>query len=72
MEIFFMFLCENKRIVSSGNIMDSNILDTLDKSFTYIIKRSDPKIDPQIISRLDISIAPVCVNCFLCQRQLDI
>ena len=60
-----MLLCEKKRFVSSANIMGSNILDTLHKSFTYIMKRSDPKIDssgtPQIISSLDVFIAPACI-----------
>ena len=68
----FMLLCEKNRFVSSANIMGSNILDTLHKSFTYIMKRSGPKIDPwgtpQIISRLDVFIAPVCINCFLFER----
>ena len=41
-----MLLCERKRFVSSVNIMGSNVVDTLHKSFTYIMKRSDPKIDP--------------------------
>ena len=69
---YFMLLCEKKRSVSSANIMGSNILDTLHKSFTYIMKRSGPKIDPwgtpQIISRLDVFIAPACINCFLFER----
>ena len=56
-----MLLCEKKRFVSSANIMGSNILDALHKSFTYIMKRSSPKIDPwgtpQIMSRLDVFIA---------------
>ena len=54
----FMFLCEKKRFAPSANIMGSNILDRLLKSFTYIMKRSSPKTDPwsipQIISRLDL------------------
>ena len=41
-----MLLCEKKRFVSSANIMGSNISDTLHKSFTYIMKRNGPKIDP--------------------------
>ena len=55
---YFMFLCEKKRFAPSANIMGSNILDTLQKSFTYIMKRSSPQTDPwstlQIISRLDL------------------
>ena len=38
----FMLSCEKKRFVSSENIMGSNILDTLHKSFPHIMKRSDP------------------------------
>ena len=57
-----MFLCEKTRIVSSANIMVSNILDTLHKLFKYIMKTSGPKIDswgtPQIISRSDVFIVP--------------
>ena len=49
-----MLLFEKKRFLSSANIMGSNILDKLHKSFTYVMKRSDPKIDrgdtPQILS----------------------
>ena len=41
-----MFLCEKIRFVSSANIMSSNILDALHKSFTYIMKRSCPKAYP--------------------------
>ena len=67
-----MFLCEKKRFVSSADIMGSNILDTLHKSFTYIMKRSGPKIDlcgtAQIISRVDVFIASACRNCFLFER----
>ena len=40
-----MFLCEKKRFASSANIMDSNVLDSLHKSFTYVMKRSGPKVD---------------------------
>ena len=54
--------------------MGSNILDILQKSFPYIIKKSGPKIDPwgtpQITSRLDVFIAPACINCFLFEREL--
>ena len=67
-----MFLFEKKRFVSSANIMVSYILDTLHKLFTYIMKRRAPKIDPwstlQIISRLDVFIAPICMNRFLFER----
>ena len=54
-----MFLCEKKRFVSSANIMGSNILYTLHKSFPYIMKRSGT---PQIISRLDVFKAPASIN----------
>ena len=67
-----MLLCEKKRFVSSANITGSNILYTLHKSFPYIMKRSDPKIDtsgtPQIISRLDVFKASACISCFLFER----
>ena len=67
-----MFLCEKKRIVSSANIIGSNILNTLHKSCTYTIKRSGLKIDPrdtpQMISRLDVFVAPASINCFLFER----
>ena len=67
-----MFLCQKKRFVSSVDIMGSNILDTIHTSFRYILKRSGRKIDPrgtpQIISRLDVFIAPDCINCFLFER----
>ena len=42
----YMLLCEKERFVPSANIMGSIILDTLHKSFTYIMKRSGPRIDP--------------------------
>ena len=46
--------------------MGSNILETLLKSFTYIMKRSGPKIDPsgspQIIPRLDAFVPPACIK----------
>ena len=52
--------------------MGSNVLDTLHKSFRYIMKRSglkiDPWVTPQIISRLDVFIALPCINCFLFER----
>ena len=61
-----MLLCEKKRFVSSANIMGSNILETLLKSFTYIMKRSGTKIDPsgspQIIPRLDAFVPPACIK----------
>ena len=41
-----MLLREKKTLISFANIMGSNILDTPHKSFTYIMKRSGPKIDP--------------------------
>ena len=54
--------------------MGSNILDTLHKSFTYIMKRSGPKIDPwgtpQIISSLDVFIAPACTNWEIARKVL--
>ena len=40
-----MPLSEKKRLVSSANVIGSNILDTLHKSIAYIMKGSDPKID---------------------------
>ena len=43
---YFMFLCVKKMFLSFANIMGSNILVTLHKSFTYIMKRSVPKIGP--------------------------
>ena len=71
MKSSFMLLRE-KKTVSFANIMGSNILDTPYKSFTYIMKRSGPKIDPrgtpQIMSRLDVFIAPAYINCFLFER----
>ena len=55
--------------------MGSNILDTLHKSFRYIMKRNDLKIDPwgtpQIISRLDVFTAPPCINFFLFETELE-
>ena len=67
-----MFLYEKKRFVSSANITGSNIRDTLHKSFTYIMKRSNLKINPwgtpQIISKLDVFISPAHMNCFLFER----
>ena len=47
----FMFLCEKKRFVSSANIMSSNILDTLHKSFTYIMKRHDLRLILEALHR---------------------
>ena len=68
----FIFLYEKKRFVSSANIKGSNILDTLHKSFTYIMKRSSPKMNPwgtpQIMSKLDVFISPAYINCFLFER----
>ena len=59
-----MLLCEKKRFVSFVNIIDSNILDALHKSFTYIMNKKGSIIDPwgrsQITSRLDDSIVPTC------------
>ena len=67
-----MFLYEKKRFVPSANITGSNILDTLHKSFTCIMKRSGPNINPwgtpQIISKLDVFISPAYINCFLFER----
>ena len=40
-----MPLSEKKRLVSSANAMGPNISDTLHKSFAYIMKGRDPKID---------------------------
>lgn len=41
-----MFSCEERMFVSSANIIDSNNFDTLHKSFTCIMNRIGPKIDP--------------------------
>lgn len=41
-----MFSCEERMFVSSANIIDSNNFATLHKSFTCIMKRIGPKIDP--------------------------
>ena len=40
-----MFLCEKKMSISFANFIGSNILDTLHKSFTYIMNRCVYKID---------------------------
>lgn len=41
----FMFLCEKKMSISFANFIGSNILDTLHKSFTYVMNRCVYKID---------------------------
>ena len=67
-----MFLCKKKRFASSANIMSSNILNTLQKSFRCILNRGNPKMDPwdttEIISKLDGLIGPISINCFLFER----
>ena len=66
-----MFLCEKKRFISSPNIKGSNNLD-IHKSFTYILKRSGPKIDPwdtpQKISRFEVSRGLACRKWLSFQR----
>ena len=41
--------------MSSTNIISSNILDTLHKSFTYIMNRIGPKIDPWVTPQIKLS-----------------
>ena len=59
----------NSMVVSSANKMDTNLFDTIDKSFTCKINNKDPRTDPWGTPHDTVSISELlpskCTYCFL-------
>ena len=65
---YLISLCVKNKLVSSANIIGSNMFEAFFKSFTYKRNRSGPKIEPcgtpqLIVSKLVFSFSLICRNC---------